>query len=362
MKKKIILVLCCMLTMSICACGKTNIPDLSTETTETQAQEDEAVVKKLYEKGSYDKLKLEDHITLGDYSSLTNLEYTKASDSDIQNELTGYANSNSSVTQITDRAVTDTDDFVFSIAIGDQKYEYMQYQAGNDVFGDEFNKEVIGMKPGEEKTFKTTISQESGFSDYAGKETEVTVSITYIIGETIVPEVNDEFITTLTSGDYKTVDDFKTYIADYLNKNNKVNAIYDNFWTIMDASSYSDIDELVDAQYNYLKGYYENYAKENNVSYEELYTAYGYETNEAFDQQLKDDANGNVKQRLLIYALADAEKIDISDDDYTTYCKELVANYGYNSMTELINAEDIEGIRYYCVLQKVVEHFSDMAK
>lgn len=357
MKKKLMLFLCCIFTISLCSCGKTSTEESST-VIEINNNEDESVIKKLYEKGTYDTIVLDDYITLGDYSSLTNLEYEKVTDTMISSELESYLNSNISVEKITNRPIEEGDSFVFNLTINDITYESMQYSVGSNIFGEQFNSEVLGMKANEEKTFKTKINSESGFSEYSDGETEVTVSILYIAGEAIVPELNDEFIVSLTNGDYKNIDDFKEYIKEYLEENNKINAVYDNFWVVMDNSSFKNIDNLIESQYNYLQEYYKNYAEENFITYDELYSAYGFETIEAFEQQLKTDSEDNVKQRLVIYALANAENITLNDDDYTNYCKELVSNYGYTSMTDLINSEELEGLRYYCVLQKVIEYFS----
>ena len=342
--------LCIIVGLSVltfAGCNKTPNPEQPTDATGTEqdttaAVENEEVVKTLYNETLFDTMDYTKYITIADYSGLKSLQAAEVTDEAVIAEMQNYAAYTSVPIKITDREVAEGD--MVNCTINDGTTQLLEIFQGAGSYGEEFDKEILGMKSGETKTINIKVGD-------SVKEAEVTVN--HIVQYTVSTEVNDEFVNNLTGGIYKTVDEFSDYIRGYLTENEQSNAVYNKLKEIIDASEFRDIDSFVDELYNFLMEGYKDYAEESGIDFEELVTTnYGFESKEDFEKELKANAEQVTKQKIAIYCIASAEGIKPTDEEYKSYADTLCASYSYPTITELLEEERVEDVRYYSVMDK----------
>lgn len=350
------------------ACGnKKEVQETTTETTEITEEnsveetleEDENIIATLYEKSEYDTMNYSDHITLGDYSIINSIEVPEVTEEDIENELNLYAQYSATETQITDKTIENHDTVCVSLKFEDgTSYDYIYVTIGEGLFGENLETSLIGMNSGDEKNVTTIFSEDNRLTEYAGKEVNLTMTVNFIVGEPNIPEINDEFVSELTNNEYTSLDSFKEYIRESIATSNATTAVYETYNTILDNSNFKDLTDLSNSTYEKQVKIYSDYAEQSGITYEDMVISFGFENTDDFNEQLKSDAEYIVKEKLLIYALADAVGLDVSNDEYNAYAKDLATQYGYSTLTEFLSNEDVSEIRYYCVLQKLTETYS----
>lgn len=366
----------CMLSLTACKNNKeeinsnsetTQITTSKNETTESLIPENEEfnnpekeeVIAKIYEPDKYDNLNYSEYVDVKNYEDLEKLEIPEVTDEEINSELDLCIEYSSTEEQITDRKVKEGDTVFCSLIFGeDDKYDYIYIKQGDNIFGEGLESAIIGMTPGEEKKVKTILTEDAGIPIYANKETDVTINVVYIVGEINKPELNDQFVTDFTGGAYNDLESFKKHIKEDLEKNKTIDAVYEKLNEILENSTFNDISELTNEKYELLHEIYKNYASEINTEYEDMVISFGFENMDKFNEELKTDAENIVKQKLVIYSIADKIDLKLTEEEYKEYATYFAMDCGYSTLTDYLEAEDITEIRYYCILQKIVDFYS----
>ena len=143
--------------------------------------------------------KASDYYQLGTYKGITvDLSEQTISDDDVEEEVQKYLNEYASSEEITDRAAADGDTVNLNIAgTADGKkvdaltaYSFTETIGDNDL-GEEFEKQLIGIKTGETKTFSVSYADDYADTDIAGKTVTYTVTVNQIVHYTPVEESDD---------------------------------------------------------------------------------------------------------------------------------------------------------------------------
>ncbi|MGL4483968.1 MAG: hypothetical protein ACRCUS_03380, partial [Anaerovoracaceae bacterium] len=74
---------------------------------------------------------------------------------------------------------------------------------------------------------------------------------------------------------------------------------------------------------------YEEYAKQSEMSFEDFLKKQLNLDKKTFDEQMKAYAEGTVKEEMIVYAIADKEKISISDKEYKKFIEDQLKSYGF---------------------------------
>ena len=162
---------------------------------------------------------LSKYVTLGEYKGLEYEETsTEVTDEDVQAELDYLLESKADVEKIMDGTVADGDtvniDFTGmrdGVAFDGGSGTGYDLTIGSNSFIDNFEEQLIGMKPGDTKEINVTFPDPyPNNPDLAGVPVVFEVTVNYICGENIIPEMSDQFIADNT--DYQTVDEYKEYV------------------------------------------------------------------------------------------------------------------------------------------------------
>lgn len=226
-KLSVILAAASLSALLLAGCGKEAAPQESTAASQESAAEGETdIAKKEYPDDSYaDNLKPEDYVTLGDYLGVevamakpvitdtdvdSYIEYARANNK-VKKEVTGRAVQSGDVANIDYEGKKD------GVAFEGGTAEKQDLEIGSHSFIEGFEDGIIGMKAGETKELNLTFPEAYQNADLAGQDVVFTVKLNNIYVNEL-PELNDEFVTGLGIENVSTMDDYRTYVRDNLEK------------------------------------------------------------------------------------------------------------------------------------------------
>ncbi len=330
MKKHVRLTLCCAAAVMLAAgCGK------KSDTTETTTTAAETTAVEITDKGEVTKL--------GQYKGI---EVTKAdttvTDAELDQRIASILQANPEITEITDRPAQEGDtvniDYVGmkdGVAFDGGTAEGYDLELGSDSFIDGFEDGLIGANTGDERSLNLTFPEDYGNADLAGQAVVFDVTVNKI-EEKKNAVLDDAFVQRVS--DFSTVDEFKADTMATLQAEKEQSAAQqvedDAFTAAVNNSEYSLNEAAVEQQYNNQLTYYENVFSAYGLTIES-YAEKNGQTEDEFKQTLHTAAENNIKQQLLIAAVAEKEGITVDDadreslaEDYGTDVKTLQDTYG----------------------------------
>ena len=194
---------------------------------------------------------------------------------------------------------------------------------------------MIGMKKGDTKEIKIDFPSDYADETLAGKEVIYKVTVQNVRRE---GELTDEWVAKNT--DYTTVDDYRESIRGELEKNAKESAqevLKNTAWsTVLENSEVKEYpQEDVDKAVSEFKKSMEVYAKQADMTLEEFTDSQGISQDD-FDEQCQQYAEGKVKQNLIVQGIMDAEGLSLDDKESLQLQDKLVEQMGVSSIAELV--------------------------
>ena len=275
-------------------------------------------------------------VVLGQYKGveLKKVEY-KVTDEDVNHELEHMQEHNARIITVEDRpvkekdiAVIDFEGFVDGKAFEGGKAENHELEIGSNTFIPGFEEQIIGMKAGEEKDIKVTFPEDYFSKDLAGKEATFKVKL-HEIKEKKLPTLDDEFAKDVS--EFDTLNDLKTSIKEKKQAQNDDRAKHETESLAIEAVSNNTpidipsgmIETEIDAMIRDL---------EQQLSYQGInldqYLHMINKTRKEIEDNYKEQAEKNVKSRLVLEAIIKEEKLEASDDEVSAKIKEMATNYG----------------------------------
>jgi trigger factor len=314
----------------------------------TNAEEAENQTRTELPDYSWEGKDINDYVKLGEYKGI---EYEKASaevsDEEVESMIEQMLNSAATQEQIKEGTVKDADtvNIDFTGKIDGKEFEggtasNQTITIGTTKMIDGFTDGLIGKSIGEEVVLNLKFPEDYGKEDLNGKDVEFTVKINYVAGEKIVPELTDEWVKGYTSEQYKTVEEFRSYVQESMKTEAEKNATTENqsaIWqqVVENASILSYPEGLVEYYYADQKGMLEDYATYYGVDYDTYIAQLGL-TAEKADEELQTYAKESAKSAMVNRAIAKELNIEITDEEYKAYIDDLASTYGYEDMDELV--------------------------
>ena len=276
------------------------------------------------------------YITLGEYKGVAvAVTYTALTEDEYDEAISALLEENSYYTQITDRATAegDTINMDFRGFVDGEQFEGGTADGQTITLNDNsgyiegFADGLIGATPGTTVTLELTFPEDY-YEELAGKAVTFEVTVNYIQGELITPELNDEFVNTYTNGDYTTVAAFEEYYRQALQAELDATAESDaanSLWSsIVDATQVKEYPEQhVMYYYGELMAQYEYYASYYSVDLATVLSLYG-----ATEESIMEDARLYAKQDMVIYAIVRQEGIEVTEDEYAAKLSEIALSAG----------------------------------
>lgn len=351
-KKLLLIAMASLALASITACSN----KAKTETTAEASQSD---IVELEKPKSYGEVKL------GQYKGIDLVvDKAEVTDEEVEAQVQAIVSGNPDVQEITDRAVQSGDianiDYEGKkdgVAFDGGTATGYDLTIGSGTFIPGFEDGVIGMNIGETKDINLTFPEDYGNEDLAGKEVVFTVKLNAIKLE-IPATLDDAWVEKYTNGEQKTVEEYRQVIKTEMQESRAAQVEYqaqsDAMQTIIANSEFTPNEEAIEYEKNSQKNLLKKQAEESNISLENLLSMYGM-TEEQFEEQLDIYAKEAVNRKLLIDAIAKAENIEATTEDYEYIAKqeglevsELEERYG----KEVVD----EAVKRYAVIKFVVDN------
>ena len=200
-------------------------------------------------------------------------------------------------------------------------------EIGSGSFIPGFEEQLEGMLLNEERTIQVTFPEEYHSPDLAGQDAEFEVKITEI-REKILPQLDDEFADNIS--EFSTLAEFKEDLKKTLLEHKESRAEADlKAQAVEKAAANFEIEipqAMIDTQIDsFIQNMEMNMARQGlNLS---QYLEYTNDTIENLRSKYQADAEQVVKNTLVLEAIAENEKIEISDEDLQTEFAKLAEMY-----------------------------------
>ena len=275
-------------------------------------------------------------VKLGKYKGieLKKVEYT-VEDKDIDHEIYHMQERNARLVNVEDRpvekddtTVIDFEGFVDGVAFEGGKAENHELVIGSNTFIPGFEDQIIGMKIDEEKDINVTFPEEYFSKDLAGKAAVFKVKL-HEIKKKELPEVDDEFAKDVS--EFDTIKELKASIKEKLEEENKNKAKYE---TEEEAIKTVCENTEIDIPSGMVETETDNMIRdiEQRLQYQGLNFA-GYlqmmgKTEADMRKEMEEQAQRQVKTKLVLEAIVAAEKIEASDEEVKAKLEEMATTYG----------------------------------
>jgi len=276
-------------------------------------------------------------ITIGEYKGIhAEKPLVEVTESDIDTEVEKERYKNARMETITDRPViggdTVTLDYrgtIDGVAFDGGTAENYELKIGSKSFIPGFEEKMQGMFTGEERDLELTFPEDYHAAELAGKDVVFHVKVNEIKSQ-VLPEVDDEFVKDISS-DCDTVAEYRESVKKDLTMNKEANAqtTFEN--NVMDKlveSVEGDIpdalvDQFIDDQIRNMSASLGQYG----MTFEQYVQMMGA-TVEGFRENMRPNAEKNVKSRLALEKIVELEAIEITPEEIEDELKELAEAYG----------------------------------
>lgn len=359
MKKKLLTMLLtgCMV-LSLAACGN-NDAENQTEQTQQEGTAEESEESTVDDNSALGTSTL---TKLGEYKGLT---YTPAditvTDEEVETEVQYMLSS--SFTKDPKEIVSETSyvniDYVGKkdgVAFDGGTASGQQLSIQNSGYIEGFAESIVGMKVGETKDCPMTFPENYHAADLAGQDVVFTITVNEC-WEQLPAELNDEFA---VDNGYESVDAMYAGIRAEREKAKLQDADYDKEYQLISQIIENSTFDINDAEVQL-------YADQMISQYEGMaYNYYGVDLEtyvasalgmsmEDYEANCRESAVFQIQQTLVKKAVAEAESLEITDEDYNERVQEYMAYYGYTDVTEFETAVGVDSIKEQVLLDKAVE-------
>lgn len=315
------------------------------------------------------KIELRPDVTLGQYKGLKiEVEAYKIPEDALQKSIDGLLEQHASSVIVTDRKTVATDTIVFDfegfangekIEHGDAKNFTLDLAHSSFIPG--FAEQLVDRALGEEFEINVTFPEEYHEKKLAGKPAVFKCKINEIRSR-VLPELTDEFVQKV--GPFKTVDDLKADIQQYLDRQkadiDRVNSEKAIFEKISNDAKVDIQQSMIDREADQLAEEYKQKLSMQGFTWEQAVEAQGYEN---IMNSLKEDAAVRVKNSLVIDKIAKEEKIVVSQDEFGAKLAELSKAYQIDPNTMIKQLSQTPGvfnaISHQALNEKVTKFLAD---
>lgn len=316
---------------------------------------------------------LKPEVTLGKYKGVkVEAADVTVTDEEVTAEIDREREKNSRTVDITDRAVKsgdiatiDFEGFVDGVAFEGGKGTDYPLTIGSGAFIPGFEEALIGAEVGVETEVNVTFPEEYQAAELAGKAAVFKCTVKKL-QEKQLPELDEDFVGEV-SEDSDTVDDYKEEIRKKLAdkketeaKNKKEDAVVD---AIIEDAKMDIPDAMVETQQRQLLQDYAQRMQSQGLTMEQ-YMQFTGMTTQALLEQLKPQALKRIQSRLVLEAVAAAEKMEASEEDFEEEVKSMAEIYQMETdkVKELLGENGKKQVMEDLCIKKAVEFVVENAK
>lgn len=311
-------------------------------------------------------------VTLGKYLGVpvkkTDVAVTEEeTDAEIEKE----RESNARMITVEDRAVADGDTAVIDYegfmdgeTFEGGKGENHSLVIGSHTFIDNFEEQLIGKNTGDELEVHVTFPEEYHAPELAGKPAVFQVKINEIKTKEL-PDLDDEFAQDVS--EFDTLAEYRESVVKKLTERKENEARHakeeEAIQKIIEDSQMEIPDAMVDTQTRSMVDDFANRMAQQGLGMEQ-YLQFTGSTVEQLMEQMKPDALKRIQSGLVLEAIAEAEHIEVSDEDVEAEIENMAGMYGMEAdkLKEMIGDSEKENMKKDLAIQKAVDLIVEKAE
>ncbi|MEG2200364.1 MAG: trigger factor, partial [Anaerovorax sp.] len=240
--------------------------------------------------------------------------------------------------------------------VGEEQFEggtaeRQPLELGSGSFIPGFEEQLVGVSVGDNKDVKVTFPEEYHSENLAGKEAIFKCTVHEIKGKEL-PELNDEFAKDVS--EFDTLEELKKETKEKLDKAAVTRGEYETKNKVLEAvyeANDIDIPEImVQDQITEMMQEFDQQLRGQGMDLEKYFEYLQKDVNE-FRNELKDDAYKKTKTRLLVEAVANTEKFEVSPEDIENELQAMADQY----KMEISKLKELMGADNFAILEKDIK-------
>lgn len=320
------------------------------------------------------KVTVKPEVKLGEYKGLdVQKEDATVTDEDVENELKQLQERHAELVvkeegkvEEGDTVVIDFEGQVNGEVFEGGKAENYSLEIGSGTFIPGFEEQLIGLEAGAEKDVEVTFPEEYHAENLAGKPAVFKVKI-HEIKRKELPALDDEFAKDVNE-DVETLDELKANIRKRLEEEKKTyaeNKLRDDLVEKAAENVEVDIPQvMIDNELDRMMREFEQRLQMQGLNLQ-LYFQFSGQDEEGLREQMKEDAEKRVKYSLTLEAIANAENIEVSEEEVNEELQKMAEAYNLSveNMKKIIGSTDHlkEDLKIKKAIDFLVENRKDVA-
>ena len=255
-----------------------------------------------------------------------------------------------------DTVVIDYAGFKDGVAFDGGTAENQELVIGSNTFIPGFEEQLIGMKSEEEKEINVKFPEDYHAEDLKGADAMFKVTV-HEIKTKVLPELDEEIISSLNIKDVKTEEELRNYIKDALLKNrqneNENKATEELLDKVCEAATVEIPEVMIENEVTDMLKEYEQRLMQQGLKLEQFYQFTG-QTEADLRSNMRIDAEKKVKLRLVLEEVAKAENVEVTKEDINAEYENIANQYGMKT-EDVMKYIPEDNISYDLKLRKALE-------
>lgn len=308
---------------------------------------------------------LKPEVTLGKYKGVeVEAADVTVTEEDVNAAIDKERESNARTVTVEDRAVKENDTvtldfegFVDGVAFEGGKGENYPLTIGSKAFIPGFEEQLVGVELNKEVEVNVTFPEDYQAEELAGKAAVFKCTVKEI-KEKQLPELDDEFASEVS--EFDTLAEYKEDVKKNLAEKKEAEAKSQKEEKAIEAiiaDAKMDIPEaMITTQQRQMADDFAQRLQMQGLSIEQYFQFTGL-TKETFLDQMKPQAENRIKTRLVLEAVAAAEKMEVTEEEYKDELKKMAEAYQMEvaKIEEMIGAYEEKSIKSDILVRKAAD-------
>ena len=204
-----------------------------------------------------------------------------------------------------------------------------------------FEDQIIGHKPGETFDITVTFPEDYGKEELNGKEAVFTITVNHFY-KAVLPEITDDFVAENLKDYYKDIADMKAQIAEDIVDADTKNFVWGKLMEETTVTTYPQ--QIHDYEVAARKANIELNASQWQLDVDTFLSYYGYESMDAYIEDMADDIKDYEKVYLTVQAVAEKEGWKVTEDDMKAYFDKMFGTEDYSEYVSVYGEPYLKSI------------------
>lgn len=290
-------------------------------------------------------------------------------DEDVDKDIEALQKRNARVVSV-EREAKEGDTVVLDYAgfVGEEQFEggtaeRQELKLGSGMFIPGFEEQLVGAKPGDKKDVNVTFPEEYHAENLAGKEAVFYCTV-HEVKEEQLPEIDDEFVKDVS--EYDTLEELKKATRERLEKYAKAGAetkMQDAALVkVVEANEVEVPVVMIEDEMSRMMQELDQQLRYQGLNLGQ-YMEFTGKDMAAFRDEIKPDAERQVKTRIILNSIVDAEKIEVSDEEMEEEISVMAEQYQTTAdkIKEMIGVENLTYLQKDIKVKKAIKFIYDNA-